>query len=248
MRILGVKIDEYTQPEALQKVALFLSQKGQKKIFTPNPELLVQAQDDPYFKEVLNGADLSLCDGKGIQLVSKPTLERIPGVDFMVALCALAAKQRKSIFLLGSSSNEIAERTAQKLQEKFPTLNIVGFDQGPRVQENAEKKLVIEANEQQKTIDYINTAKPDILFVAFGSPKQEKWITENLYLLPSVKIAMGVGGSFDFISGKVKRAPLLLRRLGLEWLYRLSKEPKRFFRIYNATFKFVSLFIKTRGK
>ncbi len=240
MRILDVRVDEVTQEEALQKAAGFLIGNSPKTIFTPNPEMLVKAYTDPYFKEVLNRGDLNLCDGRGLELVSGGKLERLAGIDFMLEVCGLAEKKGVSVYLLGSGSDQVVSMTAKKLQEKFPKLSIVGFDKGPRLTET-----VLETDDTCKQINHV---QPTILFVAFGMGKQEKWIDQNLNKLPTVKIAMGVGGSFDFISGKIKRAPLLMRKMGLEWLYRLMSEPKRIGRIINATFKFLYLFIKTPKK
>lgn len=247
VEILGVRVSNVTKEQAKAKVVNFLHSANQYKIFTPNPEMIVKAQKDQYFKEVLNSGDLNLCDGFGLwlalQLLKHPNLriERISGVDSMVEICKIAAEQGKSIYLLGSGSDIVVEQTAHNLQDKFPNLKIVGWDKGPRIDESN-----LDSKENDATVHKINTAKPDILFVAFGMGKQEKWIYKNLQKLPSVKIAMGVGGSFDFISGRIKRAPLFLRKLGLEWLYRLLQEPKRIGRILNATVKFVFLVLKSK--
>ena len=209
-------------------------------IFTPNPEFIVKAQKDEYFKKVLNAGDLNLCDGMGLQIFTG--IKRVPGVDFMLEVCKLAAEQNRGVYLLGSGNDEVVKKTAEELQKKFPSLKIVGYDKGPMIDELRIKNYELCAD----CIAKINEVQPDILFVAFGMGKQEKWIYENLSKMPSVKIAMGVGGSFDFISGKVKRAPLFLRRLGLEWMYRLIQEPRRFGRIFNATAKFTYLVLKSK--
>ena len=300
MKIFGVRIDNIRKGEALQKVSDFLQSNKQNKIFTPNPEMLVDASRDSYFKEVLNSGDLNVCDGKGIQIASRilrssdiksersevrdlsedindkiqnpnviqsavsskdPSsstsaeapvsslgiIEKIPGVDLMLDICELAEKENKSIYLLGSGSDEVVKKTADVLQEKLPLLNIVGYNSGPKLQviptghppSGISYKLQVDKDKNEDTIYDIIIKAPDILFVAFGHGKQEKWIYENLVDLPSVKIAMGVGGSFDFISGKTKRAPVWMRKVGLEWLYRLVREPKRLFRIWKAVVVFL---------
>lgn len=250
MYFLGIKIDEITKEKALQRVSEFLSgglpgealaKTGQYKIFTPNPEFVVKAQKDEYFKKVLNSGDLNLCDGKGLELFNK--IKRITGVDFMLEICRLAAEHGKSVYLLGSGSDEVVRKTVENLQMQFPGLKIVGYDKGPMINENIQYPISNILPTNNSTIQQINQSNPSILFVAFGMGKQEKWIYENLSKMPSVKIAMGVGGSFDFISGKIKRAPLFLRQLGLEWLYRLIQEPHRIGRIFNATIKFTWLAI-----
>jgi N-acetylglucosaminyldiphosphoundecaprenol N-acetyl-beta-D-mannosaminyltransferase len=250
VNVLGVKIDSISLVEAREKVRDFLNSAGQHTIFTPNPEMLVKAQKDEYFRYSLNKSDLNLCDGRGIQFVSKQKIERITGVDFMLEICKIAEMEKKTVYLLGSGSDEVVKKTEENLQQKFPSLKIVGWSRGPVIKEsnvsvqpfNNSTGLIVDAGENVKILQGINEAKPDILFVAFGMGKQEKWIIENLAKIPSVKITMGVGGAFDYISGSVKRAPLLLRKIGLEWLYRLVKQPKRIVRIWNATVKFLIIF------
>ena len=244
MQFLGIKVDEISEEQALQKALEFLipplfkegAGGGQYKIFTPNPEFVVKAQKDEYFKKVLNSGDLNLCDGMGLQIFTG--IKRIPGVDFMLDICKLAAEQNRGVYLLGSGSDEVVKKTAENLQKQFQNLKIVGYDKGPVINENIQYLI--------SNIQSINNSGSEVLFVAFGMGKQEKWIYENLSKMPSVKIAMGVGGSFDFISGKVKRAPLFLLRLGLEWMYRLVQEPRRFKRILNATVKFTYLVLKSK--
>mgnify|MGYP001596588758 FL=1 len=224
MNILGVKIDELTKQQALEKARGFLHSDNQHKIFTPNPEMLVDAQKDADFKAVLNGGDMNLCDGFGLWLAQRLSfrpkrseveeslsntqkLERYSGVDFMVDLCSVAEKENKSVYLLGSGSDEVVKKTAQVLQDKFPMLKIVCYNKGPAIcyllsensQQIADSRY---QDENENALHDIILSAPDILFVAFGHGKQEKWIAENLRDLPSVKIAMGVGGAFDFISGK----------------------------------------------
>lgn len=241
MEFLGIKIDKVNLSEALEKARGFLSGNVGRKIFTPNPEMVVKARKDEYFKNVLNAGDLNLCDGFGLRLFSGAP--RVPGIDFMLTLCRLAAEQGSGVYLLGSGSDAVVAKAVENLKKLFPGLKIVGWDKGPEIHENI-KTL---KHENNFYTDKINSARPDILFVAFGMGKQEKWIHENLPQLPSVRIAMGVGGAFDYISGAVKRAPLFLRKIGLEWLYRLFKQPKRAGRIFNATVKFIFLALKFKN-
>lgn len=240
MNILGVKVDNFTKQETLNKISEFLFSNKSHKIFTPNPEMLVDAQKDQYFREILNSGDLNVCDGFGLSLVSG--IKRYPGIDLMLDICNLAQEKNKSIFLLGSGDFEIIKETAEVLQKKIPKIKIVGFHPGNKIKSNFEnnrKVLIYNKEENDDLIDDIILLAPDILFVGFGHGKQEKWIDENIADLPSLKIVMGVGGSFDFISGKIKRAPKFLRQIGLEWLYRLIKQPSRINRIFKATFIFI---------
>lgn len=229
--ILGVYIDPISPKEARGRASSWLTQdKGQHTIFTPNPEFLVHAYHDKKFFELLRRGSLNIPDGTGLTLLAPlygfTVRHRIRGVDFMRELCAIAEKNHKSIFLLGGRG-DVAHTTAQELKKQFPKLIIKGASEGLR---DASDR----GREYHQLIALINMVKPDIVFVAFGAPKQESWIEDSLALLPSVKIAMGVGGSFDYISGAVARAPKLLQSLGFEWLYRLFQQPKRAKRIIRA--------------
>lgn len=212
-KIFDIPIDNISMVEALKIAKKMLENSKQHKIFTLNSEILLLGKKDKNYKKILQSAELALPDGIGPiwlgWIFNMPFKERVAGVDFMEKLTELAEQAGKSIFLLGGR-NSVAEKTATALKAKFPNLKIVGFleDQG-----------------QWKNCKEI--FKTDILFVALGAPKQETWIHDNLSKLPNVKIAIGVGGAFDFISGKIPRAPKLLREIGLEWMWRLMMEPKK---------------------
>ncbi len=242
MYILGIRIDTFPRSVALEKIKEFLAGNESKMVFTPNPEMLVDAQNDIYFREILNKGDLNICDGKGIQLFAKEKIDRIAGVDFMVDICRLCEKEGKSVYLLGGRSKDVIDMCKKKLLLLCPNLKIVGSVSGPQIKPPFE----VEPQENEKVIDHIIDTAPDILFVAFGHGKQEKWMYEFLPELPSVKVAMGVGGSFDFVAGKVKRAPQFLRRIGLEWVWRLLQEPRRIKRIWKATVVFLFYVLKSR--
>lgn len=239
VNILGVLIDNLKKSEALRMVEQFLSDGRQHYIVTPNPEMAVAAQKDKEFLGILNKAGLSVPDGFGLILASlylrRPISERIPGVDLMLDICQLAEQKSYSVFLLAAKEGLSApEETREVLTKKFSHLQVSGD--------------VLEKDGQEKNIiEKINLEKPEILFVALGAGRQEKIIAENLQKMPSVKIAMGVGGAFDFIAGKIKRAPRLLRKIGLEWLWRLFMQPWRWRRILTATIKFSWLVI-IKGK
>ncbi|MFA6304710.1 MAG: WecB/TagA/CpsF family glycosyltransferase [Patescibacteria group bacterium] len=174
--------------------------------------------------------------------------QRITGVDLMEKICELASSSRAQsrdelagqknlkVYLLGGEHG-IAKQCADKLKEKYFNLKIVGAETGPTIHGS---HYTIEKN----LIDNIINSKADILFVAMGAPKQDFFIQQILPQLPQVKLAMGVGGAFDFISGKAKRAPLIYQDLGIEWLFRLINEPWRFLRILNATIRFMWNVIK----
>lgn len=218
--ILGVKVSKVDYPSAMRAVERFLSDGKKHYIVTPNPEFIVRAQKDRQFCQILNRADLAIPDGVGLRM------GRVTGTDLMIGLCGLAAKKGYSIFLLGGRDG-VAEEAAKRLKTQFANLNIVGTYEG-------------DSSSVPSSISHPPLADPssiDLLFVAYGAPNQEKWIARHLPEIP-VKVAIGVGGAFDFIAGKKRRAPLALRRLGLEWLWRLIQEPQRLPRIFNATIRF----------
>ncbi|MFH0873599.1 MAG: WecB/TagA/CpsF family glycosyltransferase [Candidatus Komeilibacteria bacterium] len=241
MDILGIHVDNIAQKNVLEKIRHYLSGREQHYITTTGPEFIMAAQYDSEFKTIVNKSDLSLADGFGLALaarrIGEKLIERIPGVDLMVDICAIAAEANQSVFLLGASHG-VAEQTAVRLIERFPRLTIAGAESGYR---GWHRKL-----DDAKLVEIINRRRPDILFVAFGQVKQEKWIYHNLPKMPSVKLAMGVGGSFDYISGKIKRAPRWMRKLGLEWLYRLCREPWRLPRILTAVIRFSWAILKSK--
>jgi len=240
--ILGVKIDKKNFNKILAEVRGFLADNRQHYIVTPNPEFVVAAQKDDEFKWILNAADIAIPDGVGLLFASwffgRPIWRRITGVDFTWHLCQLAEETDQKIYLLGGLSG-VAEKTKAKILKQFPKLKIVGADWGGEFRQLAENT--------PRIIDDINQKQPDILLVAFGPVIQEKWIAKNLAKMPSVNVAMGVGGTFDYIAGAEKYAPRIIRRLGLEWLYRLFTQPRRARRIFNAFVVFVYLVIKYKA-
>ena len=226
--LLGVGINNINIDDTLEFIIKGLG-KNEKKYYvvTPNPEILVIANANHNYKKVLNNAKLALPDGVGVMLaskfLSKPLEQRVTGVDLVENLCREVSKQPITVGFLGAGPH-VAELASECLREKYPDLKINFTEQ----EWNFEK-------------DY---PKTDILFVAFGSPKQEIWIAENLNKLP-VKVAIGVGGAFDFISGKTKRAPVIFRKLGLEWLFRLFMQPWRIKRQLRLI-KFIFLVFKEK--
>lgn len=244
--VLGVRIDGYSKKQSIEKMGEFLRNGKQHLVTTPNPEMLVLAQKNAYFQDVLNKSDLNLCDGRGVEWAAKGQVHRFPGVDMMDALCGLAEKQQKRVYLLGSLHASVLEACKIALEKKYPNLHIVGMDTGVRLSFSSDSHLDYDDAEHDTMIDRIISASPDILFVAFGHGKQELWLFEQLPHLPSVKIGMGVGGAFDFISGTVSRAPAWMRQIGLEWLYRLIRQPWRIGRIWNAVVVFGWLIVKEK--
>ena len=190
-------------------------------VFTPNAEIAQMAAENEELKTILNRADIVLPDGAGVVLASKilktPLKEKVAGVEFGEHILALAAKNGYTVYFLGGKAG-IAERAANKMKEKYPSLSVVGMHNGYFQKEGKENTAVIEK---------INKSGAEIVFVCLGAPAQEKWIDSNKKSLTNARLLMGLGGSLDVYSGTVKRAPALFINLRLEWFYRLLKEPRR---------------------
>lgn len=213
VNLLGVKIDDISKGQTVTIVKEWLKEKRKHYIVTPNPEIVVMAQKDKELIEVLNQASLAIPDGVGLKL-SGDIVCNTPGIDVLESLVKLSADLGFTTGFLGGG-NGIAEKASERLQKKYKNLKVSFAAAGGGVN-----------NEGQAETE-IKVPSTDILFVAFGPPKQEKWIAKNLDKL-DVKVAMGVGGAFDVICGRVPRAPKLVRNLGLEWLFRLIVQPWRF--------------------
>lgn len=239
--ILGVHIDNLSMQEVIAKIEQMLATGNKHYIVTPNPEFLVLAQQDNAFKNILNYADLAIADGVGLLYAAHflgRQLQRATGVDLMWHACQLATQQDASIYLLGGANN-VARQAADVLLQNIPNLKIVGAEDGGQINQDGIPK-------DSHLIYRINQARPDILFVAFGHGKQEKFIFKHLNQFNTIKVAAGIGGSFDYIAGIVKRAPQTMQNLGLEWLYRLIKQPKRWRRIADAVIIFPLLVFKEK--
>ncbi len=237
-QILGVNLSEYQPEEVRRLLTTSLNQAVKKIIVTPNPEIILKTRHDEELFFILNQADLSLADGFGLQLagyLSGQKIPRITGADLSLDILNLSADQNKKVVIInrqdGLSSNE---EIRQAVSRQWPNLNFLVISQ------LADQKLT---PENQKLV---NDFSPDILFCLFGSPWQEKFIYHGTKSLATLKIAIGVGGAFDFITGKQRRAPLMMRNLGLEWLWRLARQPQRLLRIYQAVIVFTIKTLKWR--
>lgn len=251
--IFGVRIDVREKKETLNRIQQFLCESYSHAVYTPNPEMLVDAYKSQEFKHILNGSDINICDGFGITFVSAcskkiPKIPRYPGSDAMIDICRLAMDMGKSVYLLGTGNMKTLQKAKEQLQKQFPSLRIVGVHPGTYISKRADGLCSISEDENEKIIDDIIDAAPDLLFVAFGHGKQEWWIHTYRKQLPSVQLAMGVGGSIDFIAGRAVRAPKLLRALGVEWLWRLLLQPWRIKRIVTAVLLFPYLFFFKQNK
>lgn len=229
VNILGINVLVTRTTEVLTGVEAKIADNVKFSILTPNPELVLSSTQDPRLKDALNSADFSIPDGTGLAYASKflygRDLNIIHGRILFMELINLAAKKGWKVFLLGGFDNE-AELTASKLKNENFKLKIETL---------GGKEVRPELTKAQ--IDKINSFKPDLLFVAFGNPKQEIWIHKNLSKL-NVGGAMAVGGTFRYVAGLAKLPPKWMENLGLEWLWRVFAEPARLGRIFNAVIVF----------
>lgn len=222
VEILNIFLDKVDYDDALDRVRDFLKAKETKIIVTPNAEIIMDAQKDSNYREIINSADMVLPDGIGVVLAAKilgnPLKTRTTGFDMMIKILQEANKNHNSIYLLGGKPG-VADKAADKIKTKLSSIDIVGTSHG-----------YFSEVEEENIVEKINKASPDFLFVAMGAPKQEFFMAKHKTRL-GCKVAMGVGGSLDVISGNVKRAPVFMQKAGLEWLYRLIKQPSRIKRI-----------------
>ena len=236
--ILGSLIDKVNLNEALKKVENFIKDGKPRHIITANAEIIYQGIKDKKLSRTLNKADLVTADGAGVVWASRyldnPLEERVTGIDFLYKICEEAQKQGWTLYFLGAAPG-VAEKAVLKVLELYPGCQIAGYENGYFSQE-----------EEPQIIENIKKAKPDILFVAMGAPKQEFWIREHLQEL-EVPVCMGVGGSFDVLAGNVQRAPEWMQKNNLEWLFRLYQEPSRWRRML-ALPKFVLKVVGQRAK
>jgi len=227
--VLGVRVDRLTQRQALDSIEQMIARRRAsgntipcKQVVTVNPEFVMAAQHDHDFRVAINSAALVMADGTGVvwatRYLHQPAPERVTGTDTVHALAQRCAASGYRLYLLGAAPG-IAEAAGARLQELVPGLEIAGTYAGSPA-----------LNEEDEIIERVRAAQADVLCVAYGAPAQELWIWRNLARLP-VAVAMGVGGAYDFLSGRQQRAPERMRRVGLEWLYRLYREPWRWKRM-----------------
>lgn len=224
--ILGVPFDNVTKTEAVSLVEKMIESRRPHYLVTPNVDFLVQARRDVELRRILLEAHLVLCDGTPLvwasRLLGNPLPERVAGADLVPLLIQVAARKGYRLYLLGATP-ESGQRAVARLQARYPTLKIAGHYSPP-----FNHLLEMDHEEIKRRIQI---AKPDLLFVSFGCPKQEKWVAMH-YRQLSVPVTAGVGATIDFLAGQVKRAPRWMQRSGTEWIFRLAQEPRRLFRRY----------------
>lgn len=220
VNILGVHVNKYTMEEAVEMASMLIDSDGFNMIFTPNSEILLYASNNPEFSNVLNQADMVIPDGIGVvygaKILGNPIKERVAGYDLVCNLFPVMAKKGQSVYLLGAKPG-VAELAAENLSKEYPGLVIAGTHDGY-------------FTDDEEVINDINEKNPDFLMVCLGFPKQENWIYNNRERL-NCSLAIGAGGCLDVFAGTVQRAPEFYCNHGIEWLYRLAKQPSRFVRM-----------------
>lgn len=222
MEILGVRIDNLSKDEILARVSIFLQQKGIHQIATVNPEFILLSQNDDDFRKILGSCDLNVADGFGLNLAFWKKGERLKirlaGADLMLEILKIAQAQKLRLFVAISDTGlSHLDEVIRAMQAKFEGLEVHGAEIGK--------------DSRNYAID-----NSDILFCNFGAPDQERFIKS--VKSDTIRLAIGVGGSFDFLTGRLKRAPVWMRQCGLEWLFRLIQQPRRWKRIWNAVVVF----------
>lgn len=222
INVLDIYFDNVTSNQALEKLLIFLSKNEPHVVITANPEFVMEARNNHSFQKVINNSELVVADGIGVVLASKimrtPLPERVAGCDLMFDLFEYIKNTKYTVYFLGGAVG-VTDIAKAKMERKYAGLKIVGTSNG-----------YFDSEQEKIIVQEIKTLKPDILLVGLGFPRQEMWIDKHKNEL-GVKILVGVGGSFDVMAEKVQRAPESFRKLGLEWFYRLLKEPKRIVRM-----------------
>lgn len=240
IKFMNTEIDNLTMKETLDEIDKLILKNDKSYVVTPNVDHIVMLETDVELKNIYRDASLILADGKPLLWISKwyktPIKEKISGSDLFPLLCEMAAKKGYSMFFLGAAEG-VAAKATENLKKKYNGLKIVGTYSPPY---GFEKDEI----ESEKIIDMVKEAHPDILILGLGSPKQEKFVYHYCKDL-GVPISLGLGASLDFEAGNIRRAPKWMSNHGLEWLYRLIKEPKRMFKRYIIDdCKIVKLIIK----
>lgn len=239
VNILDCRVHMVDMEESLQRIEAFIEEGTPHHVITLNAEIIHRAQKEEKLKNVINSAHLVTPDGAGVlwasRRLAKPLQERVTGIDLTLQLASRAAEKNWHLFFYGGAPGAAAQ-AAENLKKRHPDLRVVGTAHG-----------YLQEEEKPKLIEEIKEKKPHILLVALGAPNQEYWIREHMDTL-NVPVFIGVGGTFDVLSGRTKRAPLWMQKLGLEWAYRFASDPKRFKRILAIPMFMLQVKLKAGGK
>ena len=236
VNILGVDFDNYTMDEALDAGMALLEQPGPHYVVTPNPEIVEICRENEAARRAVGGAALVIPDGIGVmygaKILGTPLKQRLPGIEFAQGLMARMARQGKSLYLLGAKPG-VAEQAAERLRKDYPGLVIAGTHDGY-------------FQDDGPVTDAIRASGADVVFVCLGAPKQELWMEKN-GAATGAHLLLGLGGALDVFAGVVQRAPDIFCKLGLEWLYRLLKQPSRIGRMARLPL-FLIHAVQSKGK
>ncbi len=241
---LNTQIDNLTMNEAVENITKLIEDKNNSYVVTPNLDHIVMLESDTEFFQAYKNADLILADGKPLIWISKllknPIKEKISGSDLFPQICKMSSKKGFSIFILGAAEG-VAEQAAKNLINKYRNLKIAGVYSPPFGFENDNEEI-------NKIIEMVSSLKPDILAVSLGSPKGEKFIYRYKDSM-NIPLSISIGATIDFEAGNVKRAPKWMSNAGLEWLYRMMKEPRRLAKRYlNDACKIVPIYFKYKER
>lgn len=242
MKFMNTEIDNLTMQETLQAIDQLIQEDGNSYVVTPNVDHIVQLETDKELQDVYANAALILTDGKPLLWIAKlygtQIKEKISGSDLFPLLCDMAAKKKYKMFFLGAAEG-VAAKAAENLKKRYSGLQVAGTYSPPYGFEK-------DALEIKKIAEMIKEAQPQILIVGLGCPKQEKFIWNNREYL-NVPVSLGLGASFDFEAGNIKRAPRWMQKCGFEWLFRITQDPKRLFKRYIIDdMKIIKLIFKYR--
>jgi N-acetylglucosaminyldiphosphoundecaprenol N-acetyl-beta-D-mannosaminyltransferase len=228
IKIISLSVANLSFAEQISQICRWAKTKASKVVCCANVHMVIEAYRDQEFSKQLEQADLITADGMPLVWYTKKragiALERVAGMDLLPALCQQAAKENLKLFFVGSTQ-EVLLLIKQRLSNDYPQLQLVGLLAPPF--------RALSLQEETELVEKINASGAELVFVSFGCPKQEKWMLRNRNKIKAVMV--GVGGAFPVFAGKQKRAPLWMQKIGLEWLYRLMKEPRRLLRRYLVT-------------
>jgi N-acetylglucosaminyldiphosphoundecaprenol N-acetyl-beta-D-mannosaminyltransferase len=236
IKLMNCYIDNLTLYETVEKIEGFIKSGEQHQHVVVNVDKICKANKNKQLLNIINNCDLINADGMPVvwasRLLGVPLKQRVAGIDLFEMLVEKSAEKGWKPFFLGAKE-EVVRKLVEIYKNKYPNLKIAGYKNG-----------YWEKNEEQEIGEYIKSCKPDILFVAISSPKKEQFLSKYLEYL-NIPFSMGVGGSFDVVIGKTKRAPVWMQKYGLEWFYRFLQEPHRMFKRYFVDDSyFIYLFIK----
>ncbi|MBE6549734.1 MAG: WecB/TagA/CpsF family glycosyltransferase [Ruminococcaceae bacterium] len=242
VKILTLNIPNLSEDEAKKKISNMLKKRNCAKIYTPNPQMALGCKNARSLTALFKRADLLLPDGIGLIIASHilkdPLKERITGIDTAEFILSFAEKNNLSVALLGAKPN-VATLAKKRLKTRFPSLDICFTHHGYFEKSGRENEIVLKK---------LNFASPDILFVCFGFPAQEKWIDENAKKIASLRVCMGLGGALDVWSGKTKRAPKFVQRIKLEWLWRTLSDKQRYHNFSDVSRFLFLIFLQRKNK